>query len=494
MINGKWAGVAATALSIALAAPWAIAQSDAPPTSGPAENGQPAWFLQGSFTDPGGGTSVSADGVVTVLPRSGFANRNALASECKEDIQRVCSSESGSGVQGCLIDKKDQLTGECKQKVDSLLASWGGVPPCSHSPVCGNRMRDGVVGPEQGNGGGRQGGRLRVQWKQTMGYTYSYPYAAPAGPGGIPAVALDSKGDLWVFKRSPIGTAQLYEYGPDRKLLRTVGEDVLGHAYKAHGMAVDSHDNVWLCFNALAVVKEVSPEGKLLKTIGVSGHRGDWNEAKGQHLLWQPVMIAFAPNGDMYIGEGHANESPNDTDSGDPTNESGASRILHFDKDGNFVNLWYGDNMGPGHFYNSHAIAVDPQNGDVWIGDREEYRIVVYTANGVFRKTFSMRNLVCALNFDREGNPWMASGQDGQFLKLDRDGRVLGAIGNGMGIGKGQFIEASYWTFDQHDNLYAGDTSVGRITVMLAPGQTGAEALPAAFPSNSTSSREVATR
>jgi hypothetical protein len=60
-----------------------------------------------------------------------------------------------------------------------------------------------------------------------------------------------------------------------------------------------------------------------------------------------------------------------------------------------------------------------------------------------------MRNLVCALYFDSHGQPWMASGQDGQFLKLDRNGRVLAAIGNGMGIGIGQFIEASYWVMDK---------------------------------------------
>ena len=69
-------------------------------------------------------------------------------------------------------------------------------------------------------------------------------------------------------------------------------------------------------------------------------------------------------------------------------------------------------------------------------------------------------------NGDHQGNPWMASGQDGQFLKLNRDGKVLGAVGNGMGIGKGQFTEASYWVFDPRDNLIAGDTSVGRVTVM----------------------------
>ena len=108
-------------------------------------------------------------------------------------------------------------------------------------------------------------------------------------------------------------------------------------------------------------------------------------------------------------------------------------------------------------------------SGDVWIGDREDYRIVVYSGDGKFLRTMQTRNLVCALNFDRHGNPWMASGQDGQFLKLTRDGKVVGAIGNGMGIGPGQFIEASYWVFDTDDNLWAGDTSVGRVTKMLAP-------------------------
>ena len=32
-----------------------------------------------------------------------------------------------------------------------------------------------------------------------------------------------------------------------------------------------------------------------------------------------------------------------------------------------------------------------PRNGDVWIGDREQYRIVVYTGDGKFKKTLQMR-------------------------------------------------------------------------------------------------------
>ena len=53
---------------------------------------------------------------------------------------------------------------------------------------------------------------------------------------------------------------------------------------------------------------------------------------------------------------------------------------------------------------------MDPANGDVWIGDREDYRIVIYSAEGRFLRTLQMRNLVCALYFDADGRPWMASG------------------------------------------------------------------------------------
>ena len=52
--------------------------------------------------------------------------------------------------------------------------------------------------------------------------------------------------------------------------------------------------------------------------------------------------------------------------------------------------------MWPGKFSAVHGLAVDPRSGDVWIGDREEYRIVVYTGDGKFLRTMQMRNLVCA--------------------------------------------------------------------------------------------------
>ena len=70
---------------------------------------------------------------------------------------------------------------------------------------------------------------------------------------------------------------------------------------------------------------------------------------------------------------------------------------MHLDKNGNFINQWFGNAAGPGKFSMVHGIAVNPNNGNVYIGDREEYRSVVYDGNRKFVKTIQMRNLVCAL-------------------------------------------------------------------------------------------------
>jgi DNA-binding beta-propeller fold protein YncE len=422
MNRRMFAGVAMLVLGV-IGAKTGVSQTQ-PPKEGPATGSTPAWSLQGSFPDPTGRTIVDANGNVTVPPREGRGGRGAAGNIAAGPPAAPGATET---------------------------------PPCRRSPLCGNRL-------------GRPRQSLqRVQWKPTMGYTFTYPYVLPPGFGGVPAVATDSKGNLWAFQRADAGKPQLFKFDPNYKLILQVSPDVIGYQDKAHGMAVDGEDNVWITAANGATVMKISPEGKLLMTLGQRGRRGDWDEAKGQRLLWQPVMVAFAPNGDVYVGEGHANESPNDTDSDDPANNLGAARIIRLDKNGKYINQWYGNEVGQGKFSSAHGLAVDPTNGDVWIGDREEYRIVVYSGDGKFLKTMQMRNLVCALYFDSHGNPWMASGQDGQFLKLDRNGNVRAAIGNGMGIGHGQFIEASYWTMDKQNNLYAGDTSVGRITKMVAP-------------------------
>ena len=450
MDGRTFAGVAAAALSMIFVGTLAFSQNQAP--AGKPKS--PNWFLGPSAPDPGGRLSVGPGGRVAADAGGRVAGRGGLLAACTDDTAKYCTGQTGFGARACLTQNSDKLSGQCKAALAAIPA--GGVPGCSHSPVCDNPL------------GGTRRELQRVEWKQTMGYTYAYPMDLPEGGGGVSAVGITSKGEFWVFQRNAVGKPQLFEFGGNYKLIRAIGDDVIGHQEKAHGLAVDAQDNVWICDESGATVKKISPEGKLLLTIGVRGHRGDWDEAKGQRLLWEPLDLAFAPNGDIYIGEGHGSESPNDTDSNDPTNHIGAARVIHLDKNGKFVNQWYGNSVGQGKFSMAHGIAVDPKNGNVWLGDREQYRLVVYSGDGKFGKTIQMRNLMCAIAFDPYGNLWVASGQDGQLLEIDQDGNVLGAVGNGSGTGTGQFIETNYMAWDKQGNLYTGDTSVGRVTEMVA--------------------------
>ena len=441
MVVRVFAGIAIVALGMAFSATLALSQSDSSGSKSPF----PGYTLERQRQ---AATDVE-------LARS----HSARMTPCDEDIKKYCSSQQGFGEQSCLRKYLSDLSGQCKAVLTAARQPEGeaGVPPCSHSPVCFNPL------------GGDKASIVRAEWNQTMGYTFAYPLDLPNKKGGVAGAATDSKGDIWVFQRNQPGQPQLFEFGPDHKLIRTVSEDVTGRQYKAHGIAVDAQDNVWICDANGATVEKINPEGKLLLTIGVAGKRGDWNEAEGQRLLWQPLDVAFAPNGDIYIGEGHRDESPDDTDSSDPANSVGAARVIHLDKNGKFINQWYGNNIGPGKFSMVHGIAVDPRNGDVWVADREEYRLVVFSALGQFIKTAQMKNLMCAVYFDPHGDLWVATGNDGQVLKIDRNGKVLGAIGNGRGTGFGELFESNFMGMDLQGNLYVGDTTIPRVLELIAP-------------------------
>ncbi|MES2472567.1 MAG: hypothetical protein V4601_06980 [Pseudomonadota bacterium] len=406
----------------------------------------PGWTLADTQPDTGGRAPVAPGG--KVLP-PGSSPLSVLAG-CSGDIDRICQGRSGLySARACLTENKARLSPRCVVDLAKLPPS--SVPPCSRSPLCDNRL-----GPTREQ-------LKRVLWK-TGSVSYSYPFTLPVG-GGATGVGIDSRGNFWVLQRAVPGQPQLFQFGPDHKLLRTVPNSVIGALEKGHTIKVDAADNVWISDANGGIVLKLSPEGKLLMTLGVRGKRGDWSEK--HRLLWQPLDVAFAANGDIFIAQGHGNESPNDVGLASD-NMVGAARVLHLDKNGKFINQWYGNQIGPGKFGSAHGIAVDPKNGDVWIGDREEYRLVVYGKDGKHKRTIQMRNLMSAVAFDPRGELWVSSGRDGQLLKLDRNGNVLSAVGNGSGLGTGQFVESTYMAWDKSGAVYSGDTSVGRVTKMVS--------------------------
>src|SRR6516164_5155022 len=70
--------------------------------------------------------------------------------------------------------------------------------------------------------------------------------------GEVPGVAVDSKGNIYVFTRSNTATgpayapaaAQLLEFGPDGQFMREIGKGLYAWS-EAHSVRIDRDDNIW---------------------------------------------------------------------------------------------------------------------------------------------------------------------------------------------------------------------------------------------------------
>src|SRR5207253_6384165 len=158
--------------------------------------------------------------------------------------------------------------------------------------------------------------------------------------GEVIRVHVDGRGNIWVFHRCfnvvPAGSATcigrgaanppILQFDPSGKLLKSFGAGLFGYP---HGFTIDGNGNLWttdvndqetvLGMSARntagavlgQVVVKLSPEGKVLMTLGKQGVAGT-----GSDGFDRPTGVAVAPNGDIFVSDGH-----------DP-NKSGAGRVV----------------------------------------------------------------------------------------------------------------------------------------------------------------------
>jgi len=214
--------------------------------------------------------------------------------------------------------------------------------------------------------------------------------------GEVIRVHVDAKGNIWVFHRCfnvvPAGQATcigrgpanppILEFDPSGKLLKSFGVGLF--AYN-HGFTIDRDGNLWVtdvndqetilgmsARNAAGVVMgqevlKLSPQGKVLMTLGKEGVAGT-----GPDAFDRPTSVAVAPNGDIFVSDGHA------------PNKYGTGRVVKFSKDGRFIKSWGRKGSEPGEFDEPHDIFVGGSRGWVYVADRRNNRIQVFDQDGNF--------------------------------------------------------------------------------------------------------------
>jgi DNA-binding beta-propeller fold protein YncE len=214
--------------------------------------------------------------------------------------------------------------------------------------------------------------------------------------GEVIRVHVDLSGNIWVFHRCfntvPPGHATciergdanppILEFDPSGKLLKSFGAGLFAYP---HGFTIDGDGNLWAsdvndeatvlgmsAKNADGVVRgqevlKLSPDGRVLMMLGQEGVSGN-----GPDTFDRPTGIAIAPNGDIFVSDGH---HPNKHDN---------ARVVKFSKDGRFIKSWGHKGSAPGEFDEPHDIFIGGSENRVYVADRRNSRIQVFDQDGNF--------------------------------------------------------------------------------------------------------------
>jgi hypothetical protein len=271
--------------------------------------------------------------------------------------------------------------------------------------------------------------------------------------GEVAGVAVNSKGDVFVFSRGNTtgaaygaAAAQLLEFGPDGHFIREIGHNLYAWSF-AHSVKIDAHDDIWVADKGSDMVVEFNPAGRVIMVFGRKQEASDEGTGPLKHpnpplppvdgMFRQVTDMAWDAEGNTYISDGYIN-----------------SRVAKVDKDGNWLKSWGEPGRGPGQFSTPHSIAIDAK-GNVYVADRGNRRIQVFDGDGNFLRQITIdvpappearpaigNKPTATTGTMAPGSPWTVCINPGptQFLyasdaypgrvyKLSLDGKVLGWLG-----------------------------------------------------------------
>jgi sugar lactone lactonase YvrE len=240
--------------------------------------------------------------------------------------------------------------------------------------------------------------------------------------GSTSAIDVDKDGHIWVAERCGGNSCAESKLDPilefdakTGKMLKSFGG---GMFIFPHGICVDKQGNIWVTDSQGRegkghVAIKFAPEGKVLMTLGKPGEAGD-----GPDTFNEPDDVAVAPNGDIFVSDGHRPEVGN-------------ARVVKFTKDGKFIKQWGQHGSGPGQFEMPHGLAFDSK-GRLFVADRGNNRIQIFDQEGKFIAEWHQFGRPSGVYIDKKDNIYVADSES-QMVHAPAGGRGGAAGKQGKG-------------------------------------------------------------
>lgn len=285
----------------------------------------------------------------------------------------------------------------------------------------------------------------------------------------VAAVAVDSRDRVYVFNRGP---HPVVVFDREGTFLHSWGA---GLFRRPHGLTIGPDDTLYCTDDSDHTVRKFTPEGELLLTLGTSGEPSDTGATSVDFRTIRrsagpfhfPTNVALAPGGTIYVADGYGN-----------------ARIHKFSPDGRLMLSWGGPGNGPGEFRIPHGIAVNA-DGHVFVADRENSRIQIFSASGEFLDQWSGIARPCQITFDAAGIAFVAElgyragmwpgtsapapdATGGRLSAFNPSGKLLARWGGGENpTAHGDFFAPHDVCIDSHGDVYVAEV------VMSAGGNRG---------------------
>ncbi len=251
---------------------------------------------------------------------------------------------------------------------------------------------------------------------------------------------------IWIVDRcganSCVGSTLpvVMKFDASGKLVRSFGEGLFAFP---HGIHVDAQGTVWVVDGAPPgagragapppagghhLVK-FSPEGRILLRLGMPGMTG----TDAMHFN-QPSDVITAPNGDIFVADGHGGSSN--------------ARIVKFDRTGRFIREWGARGTGRGQFDAPHALAMDSK-GRLFVADRGNNRLQIFDQNGGYLDEWHQFSRPSGVYIDRNDVIYVADSESNTSRKHSEWKR-------GIRIGSARDGKVTAFIPDDNPNVDAG--------------------------------------